>query len=792
MGGRRSREQGAGGQGSGRLRGAGGRRRNRSLRLVLHLLKWLKFSCPLFPSPMLKLPKKQVLLSAIGLTVLTGAAASALTLTGQIRNVPVIGSWFQPASESIPPELNLTAPQSQASAVLPLATQSAAQRAAKLEEIANGAPSIDRSRARYLLASDLIQQDRGGKALPWLEGLENDYPLLAAQILIKRAQAYTATGDSARAEATWKQIVEQYPKEPAAAEALFQLGKQNPQFWNQAIEQFPAHPRAIEIAITRLEKEPNQPQLLMLIARHGTYLPNIRGVLDRLRTEYASQLKPEDWEAIGFAAWENTLYGSAATAYAKAPATPLNLYRAGRGAQLNGQGQTAYSAYNRLAQAYPDAKETGMALLRLADLAETPQAAIGYLDRAINQFPDQAAAALLKKSKLLQAMNSNESALQARQSILTQHSASETAAEIRWEQAELNAKKGDAQAAWEWARQVVEQNPDSDLAPEASFWVGKWATALGKQKESAQAFEYTLSQYPQSYYAWRSASILGWEEVGDFNSVRAKQPQVVRPDIRPDLLAGSDSTKELYRLGQKRDAWSQWQMEFANFRQPTVTEQFTDGLLRLGVNDNLDGIFMLSSLGWRDSAEEKAQAKAIKQQPAYWQALYPFPYLEPIEQAAQQQQINPLLVTALMRQESRFEPEIVSVAEAIGLMQVIPETAEWVAGQINLKNYNLKNPIDNIKIGTWYLDYTHREYQNNSLLAIASYNAGPGAVAEWVQEFGGIDSDQFIERIPYPETKGYVTSVLENYWNYLRIYNPEVSAKLAQFSKDHAVIHQKQ
>ncbi|MBD1851857.1 transglycosylase SLT domain-containing protein [Leptolyngbya sp. GB1-A1] len=740
---------------------------------------------------MLKLPKKQVLLTAIGLTVLTGATASALTLTGKIRHVPLISSWFQ-SFESIPAQLNSASfnlTSAQDSAVLPLATQAAAERAAKLEAIAKGSPSIDRSRARYLLASDLIQQDHGGKALPWLKGLEKEYPVLAAQILAKRAQAYRATGNSAQAEATWKQLVEQYPKAPIAAEALFQLGKQNPQFWDQALDQFPAHPRSVEIAITRLEKEPNQPGMLLLLTRHAVYLPNIRGILDRLRTEYARQLKPEDWEAIGFAAWENGLYGSAASAYAKAPNTPLNFYRAGRGAQLNEQGQTAYNFYNRLVQAFPDAKETGMALVRLADLAETPQAAIGYLDRAINQFPNEAAEALLKKSKLLQAMGSNESALKARQSILTQYSASETAAEIRWEQAELNAKKGDAQAAWEWARQVVEQNPDSELAPEASFWVGKWATTLGKPQEAAKAFEYTLSQYPQSYYAWRSASSLGWENVGDFSSVRTKQPQVVKPEIRPDLLAGSDATKELYRLGQKRDAWSQWQVEFTNYRQPTVAEQFTDGLLRLGVNDNLDGIYMLSSLGWRDSAAEKAEAKAIKQQPAYWQALYPFPYLKPIEQAAQQQQINPLLITALMRQESRFEPEIVSVAEAIGLMQVIPETAEWVASQINLKNYNLKNPTDNIKIGTWYLNYTHREYQDNSLLAVASYNAGPGAVAEWVQEFGAIDPDQFIERIPYPETKGYVTSVLENYWNYLRIYNPEVSAKLAQFSENHAVLH---
>ncbi|WP_088894150.1 transglycosylase SLT domain-containing protein [Leptolyngbya ohadii] len=741
---------------------------------------------------MLKLPKKQVLLTAIGLTVLTGATASALTITGQLRNMPLIGSWFQPSQETIPPELTLTTPQD--SAVLPLATQSADQRAAKLEEIANGPSSVDRSRARYLLASDLIQQDRGGKALPWLEGLEQDYPLLAPQILAKRAQAYRAIGDNAKAEATWKQIIEQHSKDPAAAEALFQLGKQNPgeqnqKFWDQAIAQFPAHPRSIEIAITRLEKEPNQPQMLMVIARHGIYLPNIKGILDRLRQEYASQLKPEDWEAIGFAAWENALYGTAATAYAKAPNTPLNMYRTGRGAQLNGQGRIAFNAYNRLIQAYPDAKETGMALVRIADLADTPQGAIGYLDRAINQFPDDAAEALRKKSKLLQELGSNESALQAQQSILSQYSNSETAAEVRWEQAELNAKKGDAQAAWEWARQLVEQNPDSDLAPEASYWVGKWAAALGKQKEAAQAYEYTLSQYPQSYYAWRSAGQLGWQEVGDFTTVREKQPQVVRPDIRPDLLAGSDTTKELYRLGQKRDAWSRWQVEFTNFRQPTVPEQFTDGLLRLGVNDNLDGIYMLSSLGWRDSEAERAAAKAIKQQPAYWQALYPFPYLEPIEQAAQQQKINPLLITALMRQESRFESEIVSSAEAIGLMQVIPETGEWVASQVGLKDYNLKNPIDNIKIGTWYLDYTHREYRNNSLYAVASYNAGPGAVAEWVQEFGNLDPDQFIERIPYPETKGYVSSVLENYWNYLRIYNPEVSAKLAQFSKDHAVIH---
>ena len=734
---------------------------------------------------MLKQYKKHILLSAVGLTALTiGATTSALSLTGNLSKLPLLGQWFQ-AQTKIPADLDLS--QNEESALLPLVGLSAADRAAALQKIAEDRPSIDRNRARYLLANDLIQHDHGGQALPWLDGLEKDYPVLAPQVLVKRAEAYRSIGEGAKAEATWKQVLEQYPKDTAAAEALFQLGQKNPQYWDQAIEQFPAHPRTIEIAITRLETKPNQPQLLLLLARHAIYLPNIRGILDRLKQEYASQLKPEDWEAIGFAYWENVFYGSAGAAYDKAPNTPLNMYRTGRGAQLGGRGGDAIVAYKQLVQAYPNAPETGMALVRLADFAETSQQAIGYLDQAIDRFPDRAAEALLTKSKLLQKLNSNESALQAQKSILTQHSQSDTAAAIRWEQAELNAKKGDAQAAWEWARQVVNENSDSEFAPEAAFWVGKWAAKLGRQQEAQTAFEYVLSRYPQSYYAWRSATLLGWD-VGNFTTVRQKLPKVVKPVERPALLTGSDAVKELYLLGQNRDAWSRWQMEFTNQRQPTVAEQFTDGLLRLSVNDNLDGIFMLSSLSWREPAAEKVQVGMIKQQPGYWQALYPFPFMQTIEQWSQQRQLNPMLVTALIRQESRFEPAIESSAGALGLMQVMPDTADWIAKQINLKNYNLRTPEDSIKLGTWYLDHTHDEYADNSLLAVASYNAGPGAVADWVKETGTSDPDQFVEQIPYPETKGYVKSVFENYWNYLRLYNPEVSQQLARYSTEHSTL----
>jgi soluble lytic murein transglycosylase len=219
-----------------------------------------------------------------------------------------------------------------------------------------------------------------------------------------------------------------------------------------------------------------------------------------------------------------------------------------------------------------------------------------------------------------------------------------------------------------------------------------------------------------------------------------------------------------------------------------VDEQFTDGLMRQAVGDNLDGIFMVSHLSQRENPEERQEYKQLKQEIGYWYALYPFPFLEPIESWSQERQLNPLLVTALIRQESRFMPDIKSSAGAVGLMQVMPDTGAWIAQKIKLKEYQLDNPDDNIKLGTWYLDYTHDEYANNSMLAVASYNAGPGAVGDWVAKKGIADPDQFVETIPYSETRGYVKSVFENYWNYLRLYNPEISQKLAQVSQSHPTI----
>ncbi|MEG4212240.1 transglycosylase SLT domain-containing protein [Microcoleus sp. S13_B4] len=667
-----------------------------------------------------------------------------------------------------------------------LVSLSPSERSAKLVELATSQSASTnpqqeispQSRARYLLASDLIQQGNAAKALKLLDKLEQEYPVLAAQIALKRAEAYQLSGDKGKTQKAWEELLKNYPSDPVAAEALYVLGKSKPEYWQQAITEFPGHPRSVEIALRKLKENPNQPQLMLLVAKYGHYVKDYGTILEQLVQRNSATLKPEDWEEIAFGYWEKQDYGKGAIAYGKAPRNAKNLYRKARGLWLDGKIPESRIAYQELVREFPDAEDTGLGLIRLSRLSE-PKEAIVVLDRVISKFPNYAPEALLDKSQLLDKARSGQSASDTRKLLLTKYTNSDKAGELRWTIAQQFAKGGDLKSAWQWARELTTHNPDSEQAPEAAFWVGKWAQQLGREEDAKTAFDYTILRYPESYFAWRSAVVLGWP-VGDFTTVRNLSPNVVRPPQRPEPTAGSPALKELYQLGQDRDAWTLWQVEFIDRVEPSIAEQFTDGLMRIGVGDNLDGLWMVGSLRQRDKPDDRTQYLELRQQPIYWQALYPFPYLETIVKWSQERKINPVLVTALIRQESRFMPAIKSSVGATGLMQVMPETAAWVAGQISLKKYSLENVDDNVKLGTWYLDHTHDEYKNNSMLAVASYNAGPNAVSDWLKKFKFSDPDAFAEKIPFPETKGYVKSVFENYWNYLRIYNPEVNQLMSE------------
>ncbi|MGB3789641.1 MAG: transglycosylase SLT domain-containing protein [Phormidesmis sp.] len=686
------------------------------------------------------------------------------------------------------------------SSALNLALLPPVERAVDLAVMAKGEAGLDRDRARYMLATDLINQQQADQALPLLENLEKSYEVLAPYVLLRRGQAQAAVGDDEGAIATWTRLTKRHPESTATAEALYLLGllgqpsagNSPSTYWNTLLTQFPAHPLSTTVAFQQLAAQKvasstktataaspllDTLSLLRLIAYYGHQHPEYTAVLDRLTSEYGSALSAEDWQAIGFGYWETQNYGQAGDAYAKATWTPLNLYRAARGKQLGTKGTEAAVIYQLLDKTFPNEPETADGLLKLAGLQES-KFALESLDKVVARFPDRAAEAIAMRADRLENLGSAESAKQARASVLSQYSSSESAAEIRLKQAEENARKGDFSAAISWAQQLVDAAPKDDLAAEAGYWLGKWYYRQNQPDQAREAFENVIINHSESYYAWRSAVHLDWN-VGDFDTVRTFRPDVVLPSSRQRLPAGSAALQELYLIGHSQTAWNQWQSEFENQQMPTVAEQFADGVLRLGIGDNLDGIFMVSSLRWRDRPEEIVEYQRLKQTSTYSQSIYPFPFSDLILGRAEDNNLNPILVTALVRQESRFEPDIKSVVGAVGLMQVMPATGEWISQQINQTDYTLSKPQDNVKFGTWYLDYTHREFADNSLFAVASYNAGPGAVSSWIAEKEFANADEFVDIIPYPETKGYVESVFGGYWNYLRIYNPEIAAKIA-------------
>jgi len=682
---------------------------------------------------------------------------------------------LDPQSEETTESVNFQQPES-ASQVFPLVSQSQGEKVPQLQEIAKTGNPADQNRARYLLGVIALEEKDPETALKWLNGLEKEYLKLSEYILLKQAKAYELKGETASARQIWKDIASSDLHRAVVAEAQYQLGKYNSQHWDNLIQEFPKHPRTHEVIQQCLRQNRDQFKLLRLLAKQIPQADGMNQVRDQLVDNYKDQLTPQDWQMIADGYWESKEFETAAKVYENAPVTPQNLYRQARGLQVNGQMGEAQSIYQQLVTEFPEAEKTGLALRRLAEISSDGDA-FSHLEKAINNFPEQAPAALTHQANLLEGNGKLDAAQKARDRLLEQYSDSNAAANYRWEMAQESAHQGSFDRAIEWAESLIKHNTNHSKAPTASFWKGQWLQRQGKMEAAETAFQQTLSDYTYSYYAWRSAVHLDLP-VGEFTTIRDLNPELEKPRSRPLLPAGSQVMRELHRLGQDEMAWQQWQIEHAHNASLSVAEQFTEGVLRITQQQYLRGIDQISSLQYREDSDAIAQWRQLRQQPMYWHHLFPFPYYDKMVNWSQKREINPLLTLSLIRQESRFEKEIGSVAGAKGLMQLIPSTAEWVAQQVNLQDYSLQNPEDNINLGTWYLDYTHRQHNNNSMLAMASYNAGSGEVSEWVNRYGTKDPDQFVQQVPFPETKGYIEAVFGNYWNYLRLYHPDTQQLL--------------
>ena len=156
-----------------------------------------------------------------------------------------------------------------------------------------------------------------------------------------------------------------------------------------------------------------------------------------------------------------------------------------------------------------------------------------------------------------------------------------------------------------------------------------------------------------------------------------------------------------------------------------------------------------------------------------WDLLFPLLHREVIESHAARNNVDPSLVLGLIRQESAFHEAARSSANARGLMQVLPSTGRILARDAGVTKYSarkLLSPDANIALGTRYLASLLQRFDGRVELALAAYNAGENRAERWRDEFGAVELDEFVERIPFSETRAYVKQVLSNRYHYAALW----------------------
>lgn len=156
--------------------------------------------------------------------------------------------------------------------------------------------------------------------------------------------------------------------------------------------------------------------------------------------------------------------------------------------------------------------------------------------------------------------------------------------------------------------------------------------------------------------------------------------------------------------------------------------------------------------------------------------MYPIHYKDEIRQNAEKYELDPFLIAAVIRVESNFQPDTESKKGAYGLMQLMPETSDWIIDKASFSNQyknNLDNPAVSIELGSWYLSWMIRQFHGNMYAVVAGYNAGHGKVTRWIQDKQWDGTLENADMIPYGETRHYIQRVMYYHDKYVRLYSKE-------------------
>ncbi len=333
-------------------------------------------------------------------------------------------------------------------------------------------------------------------------------------------------------------------------------------------------------------------------------------------------------------------------------------------------------------------------------------------------------------------------------------------------------------------REHLTRYPASDQASPALYYLGRIAESKSDWATARAYYDAVNNGYPNYYYA-----ILARERL-ETSSLLTAAPSPATAQFLSAIQIANRRAPESW----DPTPLTKQRIERAHLLDIAGLDDLSEAELRFGAK--VDGQPQVIAIELAELATERdAPDKGIRYikhfAPGYlsmsldaapdkfWRLAFPLPYRKSLEEYCRAQMLDPYLMAALIRQESEFNPKAISPANARGLAQVMPSTGRQLSRKLGIRRFStamLFTPDMNLKLGTYYLKQLSDELQGKWEAALASYNAGKSHVNTWLAAANYREPSEFVESIPFNETRAYVQSVLRNAEMYRKLYGQKLTA----------------
>ncbi len=346
---------------------------------------------------------------------------------------------------------------------------------------------------------------------------------------------------------------------------------------------------------------------------------------------------------------------------------------------------------------------------------------------------------------------------------------SELQYELRWRIGWVKYQRAEYSAAAKQFAKMIEKTPNKLRTGQLLYWRARAMEKAGNKKSAKSVFNSLLRSFPHTYYG-SLAMEQNTRFTGTINISRKEDILAEEKKLSGLAKYHHDRYMALVKIGMFKEARLELDVLSKQAKKDPGNALWLGLKYKKAKAPQRSIRLQVNALGYRKRMDDFENE--------FWRALYPIDYWETIRKESTRLGIDPFITLSIIRQESAFNPEALSPANALGLMQLLPRLGKHMFKKIDMRA-KIKRPFErsllfdpevNIKLGIAHLAELLSRYNGDFTLTAAAYNAGSKAVDIWVKKLGSKSTDEFVELIPYMETRGYVKRVTRNMALYRRIY----------------------